>query len=416
MKLTAFLGTALAAAALLIGVQGCSTENAASGGTHCTPGNYVFCRCADRAEGTKLCKADGETFEACSTGASGECAGGEDLTDPMSGQEVDPPTETGPDKEPEKAGPPGSPVDSCPGKPTAITPGAELVIEGDTTGAKADFKGKTGACASGDGGADHVYHLQPTGSGSLSIKVQGDLGMDALFYLRSSCADEATQVACAPPLGASKLVQLTTNVVAGQDYYLVVDGASGSAGKYKLTTKLTTGAFCGDGKVDSGEACDDGNHTDGDGCSAGCNGIAGDPTSGGSCPGQPVDMWQGRVVTGTGSTLPYANTFTKTGTSCDVSASNLNVAQDHVYAVTAHSAGTLKVTLTPTEATFNAQLVARKTCADATTQGAAMCANSGSAGAAETMSFPVTSGQTVYVAAEGVLNGKGSYTIKFELP
>src|SRR5262245_11425082 len=33
--------------------------------TRCTPGNYVFCRCADRNEGTKLCKEDGESFGKC---------------------------------------------------------------------------------------------------------------------------------------------------------------------------------------------------------------------------------------------------------------------------------------------------------------------------------------------------------------
>jgi hypothetical protein len=44
-----------------------------------------------------------------------------------------------------------------------------------------------------------------------------------------------------------------------------------------------------------------------------------------------------------------------------------------------------------------------------------MCANSGSAGAVETMTFPVTNGQKVYVAAEGVLTAKGAYTIKYEL-
>ena len=31
----------------------------------CTPGNYVFCRCKDRSEGTKLCSADGFSFGAC---------------------------------------------------------------------------------------------------------------------------------------------------------------------------------------------------------------------------------------------------------------------------------------------------------------------------------------------------------------
>ena len=48
-----------------------------------------------------------------------------------------------------------------------------------------------------------------------------------------------------------------------------------------------------------------------------------------------------------------------------------NLAPDHVYEVTAHAAGTLKVTMTPTEPTFNVQLVARKTCTDAATAPAA---------------------------------------------
>jgi hypothetical protein len=38
----------------------------------CTPGNYVFCRCADRSEGTKLCKESGMGFEPCEP-----CVGGE---------------------------------------------------------------------------------------------------------------------------------------------------------------------------------------------------------------------------------------------------------------------------------------------------------------------------------------------------
>ena len=416
MRFHAFLTAAITATALFIGTQGCSSEPAASGPVKCTPGNYVFCRCADRTEGTKLCNADSVSFQACSTGGAGECAGGEDLTDPGEGEPVPPPP---PAKPPEEAGPPGSPVDTCPGKPTAVIPGPETVINGDTTGATSDLKGRTGACAAGDGGPDHVYHLQPSGgSGSLSIKVQGEGAFNPVVYLRSgACTDAESQSACAPPLGAGKLVQFSTNVVNGRDYYLVVDGASGSVGKYTLTMKLTPGPFCGDGKVDANEACDDGANKDGDGCSAGCNGISGDPTSGDGCTtGHPVDMWKGKVVSGTGSTLTYGNTFTKTGTSCTVSANDLNAAQDHIYAVTAHSAGNLKVTLTPTEATYNVMLVARKTCTDPNSQGAGMCANLSSAGVAEVMTFPVANGEKVYVAAEGALNAKGSYTIKFELP
>lgn len=39
----------------------------------CTPGNYVFCRCKDRSEGTKLCRDDGLGFEPCEG-----CLGGSD--------------------------------------------------------------------------------------------------------------------------------------------------------------------------------------------------------------------------------------------------------------------------------------------------------------------------------------------------
>ena len=44
-----------------------------------------------------------------------------------------------------------------------------------------------------------------------------------------------------------------------------------------------------------------------------------------------------------------------------------------------------------------------------------MCANDNAAGVADVMTFPVGNSETVYVAAEGVLNAKGSFTIKFEL-
>jgi len=40
-------------------------ENAYCQLEKCTPGNYIFCRCTDGSEGTKLCKADG-TPEECS--------------------------------------------------------------------------------------------------------------------------------------------------------------------------------------------------------------------------------------------------------------------------------------------------------------------------------------------------------------
>jgi cysteine-rich repeat protein len=412
MKFQALLGAAIAATAVFVSMQGCTASTAASPTIKCTPGAYTLCMCADQSKGTKLCKPDGASFEACTTsGTGGECVGGEDLTATEgNGTEIDPPI-----KEPaQEAGPPGSAVDSCPGKATAIG-NEEVVIVGDTTGAAGDFKGRQGACSAGDGGPDHVYHIQPSGTGALSVKVKGEGALNPLIYLRSTCSDEESQTSCAPPLGAGSLVQFSANVVTGRDYYLVVDGASGSAGKYQLTLKLTTGGFCGDGKVDTGEACDDSNHTEGDGCSASCRGVSGDPASADCSKPHVVHMWKGATVSGTGSTTNYGDTFTTPGTSCTAGVGT-NPSPDHVYEVTAHAAGNLKVTITP-DGSFNPQLIARRTCTDATTSGAGMCAyNTGSGPGPEVMTFAVQNTQKVYVAATGALTSKGSYTIKFELP
>lgn len=414
MRTWAVLG--LSMTTLIVAAQGCSPtatdSEPAAVGTRCTPGNNVFCRCADRTPGTKQCRLDGVSFEPCVTSRNGECAGGEDLTDPNSGRPLPPLGQ--PD-----AGTDGtvtSPISECPGRPVAVG-STEVVIEGDTTGAIDHGKGQSpGACAVGGGAPDHIYHVQPTGSGSLKIKVQGLGAFNPTIYLRSTCDDAASQIACGETTGPGGAEQVQRNVLTGRDYYLYVDGASGTAGKYAVSLKLTPGSFCGDGEVDVNEACDDLNNTDGDGCSAGCTSVTGNPEpAGGQCPGQPVHVWPGKVVTGAGSTIPFGNTFSKTGTSCSVSNNDLNAAPDHLYAVTAHAAGSLKVTLTPTESTFNPMLVARRTCEDPSTQATDMCANDAPSGERETMTFAVGNNETVYVAADGVIKDKGDYSISFEL-
>ena len=53
--------------AILLGAfAACTTSNPSSpGAIKCTPGAYVYCRCEDRSEGTKLCRPDGVSFDAC---------------------------------------------------------------------------------------------------------------------------------------------------------------------------------------------------------------------------------------------------------------------------------------------------------------------------------------------------------------
>jgi cysteine-rich repeat protein len=418
MKVARWVGSAGAALALLVLAQGCIFgDNAAEKEERiCTPGANVFCRCADRTEGTKLC-TDGTRFEACTVGGGGECAGGE-IEDPNTGRPVD----DGGNVVEEDASTIDV-ADSCPGKPTAVTPDTDIVIEGDTTDATDAMKGKSGgACAAGGGGPEHVYRLQPTGTGSLTIKVQGEGDLNPVAYLRSTCDDEESQISCAPPLGAGKLIQTQINVVNGQEYFLVVDGASGSTGKYLVTLRLQPGGFCGDGKVGTNEACDDGNKVEGDGCSNNCQRIDGNPPSGDNCPGHPVHVWPGRTVTGTGSTSSNGNSWTNTGTSCTVSTNNLNIAPEHVYEVTPHASGTLRVNLS-SEPGVNLMLIGRRTCTDPTSQSPSlsMCSNSGGPGGTEAMEFSVTSGKKVYVAVDGSggniesSKNSGGYSISFRI-
>lgn len=418
MKFSSFFVSMTVISSIFLASQGCTLFDGAEASSEeklCVPGSYVFCRCADRTPGTKLCKADARSFEACSTGIDGECVGGE-IYDPRSNEPLLPNGEFFPDDDEfEEPSERSNSIDACPGRSTAIVPGVELQLTGDTRTATADRKGRTGACAVGAGGNDHIYRLIPSGSGSLEVKVQGSDGLDPVAYIRTSCDDEETQVSCAPP-SATKLAQLKLNVVTGREYFLVIDGSSSTEGNYEATLKLTTGSFCGDGKTDKNEACDDGNKVEGDGCSNNCQNISGNPESGGSCPGQPVHVWPGKRVTGTGSTVPYGNSWASPDATCDMSGSNNY--SDHIYEVTPHATGNLVVTLSPGEGALpNFMLSARRTCTSAASMSANMCENASGAGFGETLSFPVESGRKVYVAVDGGggVNNEGGYTIRFEI-
>ena len=81
------IGLALVGAAL----AACSSGGEAESRDRCTPAAYVFCRCEDRSEGTKQCKEDGRSFEACKCDGSGKDPGEPGSSQGPSGQleEVD---------------------------------------------------------------------------------------------------------------------------------------------------------------------------------------------------------------------------------------------------------------------------------------------------------------------------------------
>jgi len=417
-KLFLALGLTLLVSGSTVLAGGCSsapaaTEDAGSGKKLCTAGSYVFCRCASGEEATKLCNDDGETFGPCALGENKPCG---EQPDPNTGDSAVPqPTA-------DSSIPPTPAAEACDGQNIALSATSEITISGDTTAAKDDTKGQN-ACAGGNGAPDHVYALTVPTTGRLTATVVADAKFAPIAYLRTACADEAAQSACAAGLAPGQSAVVSTNVIKGRPYFVVVDGAAGpnQAGKYTLKLKLDPGGFCGDGEATgdttagTGEVCDDINKVADDGCSNDCRNFNGNPDSGKSCPGQPVHVWGTTTVSGTGTTTGFPSTWTGPGNDCSA-VSTVNVAEDHLYAVTAHRTGTM--TVSTTGASFNVILSARRTCMDATTQGAGMCANNNGSSAPldETMSFPVTSGTTYYVGVSGAVGADGNYTLSFRIP
>lgn len=317
----------------------------------CAPGTNVVCKCQNLQTGTKLCNDEGSGYSTpCSVGGSEECPGGE-LPEPGSSSSGRPSSSS-------SGSSPESP-DACPGQLVAVPPGAPIELTNGTDGAADDAKGSA-ACAAGGGAPDHVYRIVPSARGDLKIEITSSTaGYAPIVYLRRGDCAAGAQVACAAA-GAGQGADFTSKVVAGESYWLVVDGAAGpnGTGDYKVTATLTERAFCGDTIADQDEVCDDGNDVDGDGCSADCTNFDGNPPSALQCPGQPVHLWVDTPgdPRGTGSTNPtkligVQNTFDSVPSGC--SALGGPGAQpdggDHVYQLIAHGSGQLYVSiLSPT--------------------------------------------------------------------
>lgn len=410
LKLPLVLAFAAMVSASTVFAGGCSstpaTEDGGTGARICTPGSYVFCRCASGKEATKLCNEDGATFGACQEGENRPCT---EQPDPNTGDSAVP--------QPVDSSVPSSPAaESCDGQNIALNPSVEVSISADTTNAKDDAKGE-GACAGGASAPDHVYAFTAPATGKLTGTIVPEAKFAPIAYIRTACADGATQAVCVAGLAPGQTASVSANVIKGKTYYLIVDGAGGGnqSGKYTLKFKLDPGFFCGDGDVNDGETCDDINKVEGDGCSNDCrSNFNGDPDSAKSCPGQPVHVWGTTAVTGTGTTMNFPSTWDEPGGSC-ITGSKNNIAGDHIYAVTVHRAGTM--TAAVTGASHNVLLSARTDCANAATMAANMCANNVSAAPQnESISFPVVSGRTYYVGVSGVLNATGPYSISFRIP
>jgi cysteine-rich repeat protein len=254
---------------------GCASSTAATTGTvKCSPGSYVFCRCQDREEGTKVCNEDGRSFGLCepcetydnpsipddpglpptpvdagdgSRPGSAVCGDkvvqdGEDCDD---GNKVD---DDGCDATCKLAGPNPSATRSCPGLDTHVWD-APVVYVGTTVGAPLTAELTAQNCTStmggnptrGASGPDRIFEVTAHKAGTMTVSAT-DTNYDALLYVTKTCQSPApiTHLTCANDKNGIGSESMAFQVQAGETYSVVVDGAGVSAvqGAFKLTLSI----------------------------------------------------------------------------------------------------------------------------------------------------------------------------------
>jgi len=132
------------------------------------------------------------------------------------------------------------PVDACPA--AATIPAFAYVANGQSTaGASDDYDlGASGSCAGGGtqvagtgAGPDEVVHLRTWKSCTLSANLFPFGGVDLALYVVRDCgalAATCLRVADASAAGGGEVVNFTTQPLV--DYWVIVDGSSGSSGGY----------------------------------------------------------------------------------------------------------------------------------------------------------------------------------------
>ncbi len=243
---------------------GCASSTDGSPALRCTPGAYVFCRCQDRAEGTKLCHADGQGFESCACGFPSELTTDKSPLEPQPG---DAPSTTGDihdasvtcgdkvvqanedcddgnaddsdgcDRKCRLSGVDPSATQSCPGLDVHVWGSRAATLVSTTIGSK-NTSGSEPACPSAEGnyattGAaspDRVFNVTAHKRGILTVATS-DANFDSYVYATSAAckADLNSILACSNKARGTAGEKLTLPVDEGKTYTVVVDGAASPA-------------------------------------------------------------------------------------------------------------------------------------------------------------------------------------------
>lgn len=230
-------------------------------------------------------------------------------------------------------------------------------------------------------GKERVYSFSAPGAGVLVLDAtpaSGDLGL----YVRTTCADGTTQLACTDSAGAGGAEHLELDVAMGDALTIFADAYdAGTEGPFQIVADFQA-LVCGDGTLVGAEQCDDANMQSGDGCSATCTMEAAT-----YCASNAVGVLT--AITGaSGSTASGTKGFAG---SCG------GVGREKLFRFTPLLSGTATFTLTPTDPDADLLLYARSTCSDDQAAAELGCKDLAGPGSGETLAVPVVGGTPVTV-------------------
>jgi cysteine-rich repeat protein len=263
---------------------GCATKVETTPERICTAGAYVYCRCQDRSDGTKLCNADGTAFgacEPCERWDNPEWDPDDDDYDPpplprdggpdapfdpdavcgdgivQAGEDCDDANQDdtdGCDRDCTLAGGQATVAQNCPGLEVHVWGGAHAPTFTGTTVGSGNRQttpnctnansGTMGNPTSGANASDRIFKVIPHKSGQLTAKTT-DASFNNFLYASQACsADLVSWLACRndndsfnPDFSGESI---TFPVDAGKAYYVFVDGAgiSNHHGTFRVTFSM----------------------------------------------------------------------------------------------------------------------------------------------------------------------------------
>jgi hypothetical protein len=365
---------ALFCAALALALAAACSSSDSTSGSRCDPGAIVFCRCFDDSPGKWECLPSGDGFAACraqdtgrvcdipphagsgaNAGVGGFGAGG-DTTGSMS-------TNAGGSG---ASGSGGSVPSSCPGEALSVDIGFDETVQGDTSEG-ADYE--WGICG-GDGAPEIVYAVTPQSDGTLIATVTGVGATDPVLHARIDDCVFGPEIGCTDATYDGGNEVLTVQARSGKTIYFFVDGYTATQGSFVLNLHLE-------------------------------DGIPGD-----TCPGNPISIDIGEIITAGGDTAVAESQYKGTGL-CSTTGKEI------VYRVIPDADGILTVTMDPH---FDGLLYARDgTCTSSVSTTQLGCADDAGMGGLEEISFPVVAGTKYSVFADGAGSSSGAFTIQFQL-